>query len=843
VQTNDGGNQTELTFERFNIQSIDTAMFIGHQQRLRENVYTHHLGYVHNVLFRDIVTHRADRSNQINSQVYCDITGNNIRIQNIIFENITHHTAEDWGNRTLPPFMNGAYPDANGFGPMPAFGLFARNVTGLHIIGSNTFTGTDIGMRRPMFVFDDVIGYSGAIFNQHPPEIAVHLPVHARFPMRDADYVAEFRVTDTAIYRQFRPWTMVDGTLTRGSRWANNYWVTRSNAVSQQFSVIGHQSVQGHMGTGFAKGPNNDGNQTREYIFLNLPENWNDNGLPASSEWENYHISVMVRPGVHERWREPATTSIVYRAPSGLTGAEQNIARDHHMSVNLARSNRGFVRLGGRGQYMAPGATEHVLQVGLAEVAHPQRGGPVWDDTPFFQMDIIVDGPYISIYVDGIEFVRDFYDEVWDLGLPYSRRGTVGLGGNAGANAEFTDFSITRIYQSELLATSGTHTRLSNRNFFIPINHMGNYVFRVRNTTTGAWLEDGVDFTRQWPYAANFAAGTIPGITLQSSYLNTLAVGRHNFELVFNLGGTISEDGRFTRAQAFELSVLAPQAPPTHPPSGGYDTGDDSSADYVPTTTPTPVPATPTPVTPTPTPTPTPAVPYGRVTVMDATTGAAIALPPADVDLPGAFVSDILERDALNAELLDEMFKLADSNTIARVYVGDLNLTDEQLVMLVGFMFNPDTGEYEVVRGFFSDGRNHFNVEFDNAGVAGFMLYQRPVPLLRLTIGQVQYDHNGAPRESDAAPFIIANRTMVPLRLISEALGATPRWDNETRTAYIYKDDAVLRLPMGQPLPGGLGIPEMRYNRVFVPARFVIENFDAVALWNGELQQVTVYTW
>jgi len=556
VQTNDGGNMSDFTFEDFTIHSVDTAMFIGHQQRLRVNVYTHNLGYIRNVLFRNIVTYRADRTNQINSQVHCDVTGNNIRIENIIFENITHHTAENWGNLTLPPFMNGSYPDANGFGPMPAFGLFARNVTGLHIIGNNTFTGTEIGMRRPMFMFDDVIGYSGDIFTQNPPEIAAHLPVHARFPMRDADYVAEFRVTDTAIYRNFRPWTVNDaGELVPGSRWANNYWVTRSNTVSQQFSIIGHESVRDHRGTGFAKGPNNDGNQTREYIFLNLPENWNDNGLPASAYWENYHISLYVRPGHHERWREPATTSIVYRAPSGLTGPLQNFARDNHMSVNLARSNRGFVRLGGRGEYMAPGATSHVLQVGLAEVAHPQRGGPTWDETPFFRMDIVVDGPYISIYVDGVEFVRDFYDEVWDLDLPYARRGTVGLGGNAGANAEFKDFSITRIYSSELLATSGEYNQHTGNNFFIPIEHRGNYVFRVRNTTTGEWLEDGVDFTRQWPYATDFISGTAPGITLQSTYLSSLNAGQHGFEVVFNLGGIINENGRYSRSQMFNLTV------------------------------------------------------------------------------------------------------------------------------------------------------------------------------------------------------------------------------------------------------------------------------------------------
>ena len=84
---------------------------------------------------------------------------------------------------------------------------------------------------------------------------------------------------------------------------------------------------------------------------------------------------------------------------------------------------------------------------------------------------------------------------------------------------------------------------------------------------------------------------------------------------------------------------------------------------------------------------------------------------------------------------------------------------------------------------------------------------------------------------------------MVPIRIISEALGATPEWDDATQTAYIHKGEVVLRLPMGQPLPGGLGIPELINSRVLVPARFVIENFNAITLWNAELQVVTVYVW
>ena len=39
--------------------------------------------------------------------------------------------------------------------------------------------------------------------------------------------------------------------------------------------------------------------------------------------------------------------------------------------------------------------------------------------------------------------------------------------------------------------------------------------------------------------------------------------------------------------------------------------------------------------------------------------------------------------------------------------------------------------------------------------------------------------------ELDVAPFITNGRTLVPVRAISEALGATVGWNNDTRTVTI----------------------------------------------------------
>lgn len=61
--------------------------------------------------------------------------------------------------------------------------------------------------------------------------------------------------------------------------------------------------------------------------------------------------------------------------------------------------------------------------------------------------------------------------------------------------------------------------------------------------------------------------------------------------------------------------------------------------------------------------------------------------------------------------------------------------------------------------------------------------------IVSLTIGSNWATKNGAPLYIDAAPFIENDRTMVPVRFISEALGALVDWDQATRTVTISLTD------------------------------------------------------
>jgi hypothetical protein len=92
-------------------------------------------------------------------------------------------------------------------------------------------------------------------------------------------------------------------------------------------------------------------------------------------------------------------------------------------------------------------------------------------------------------------------------------------------------------------------------------------------------------------------------------------------------------------------------------------------------------------------------------------------------------------------------------------------------------------------------------------------------------IGSTSYTLNGQRGIMEAAPFIADDRTMVPLRLIAEAMGADVGFDAGVVT--ITRGSDVATLTVGTPLPGGMGTPVIREDRTFVPVRFVAETLGA----------------
>ena len=91
----------------------------------------------------------------------------------------------------------------------------------------------------------------------------------------------------------------------------------------------------------------------------------------------------------------------------------------------------------------------------------------------------------------------------------------------------------------------------------------------------------------------------------------------------------------------------------------------------------------------------------------------------------------------------------------------------------------------------------------------------------------------------DAKPFVDSNsRTLIPVRFVTEAMGATVSWDQDSQTAIIEKDGTKLEITIGErdikvTKNGETTIVSMdtvavtKEGRTFVPIRFVAESLGA----------------
>jgi len=97
---------------------------------------------------------------------------------------------------------------------------------------------------------------------------------------------------------------------------------------------------------------------------------------------------------------------------------------------------------------------------------------------------------------------------------------------------------------------------------------------------------------------------------------------------------------------------------------------------------------------------------------------------------------------------------------------------------------------------------------------------------------------DGQPQHFAALPMMMSGRVMVPMREILEVLGGKVMWNGSDRTVTARRDDREVVLGVGKPegMMNGKRMmldaaPRMYHNRVFVPLRFVSEAMGAKVRW------------
>lgn len=100
---------------------------------------------------------------------------------------------------------------------------------------------------------------------------------------------------------------------------------------------------------------------------------------------------------------------------------------------------------------------------------------------------------------------------------------------------------------------------------------------------------------------------------------------------------------------------------------------------------------------------------------------------------------------------------------------------------------------------------------------------------------------------NDPYPYIKEGRTLIPFRRIFEKLQMEVTWDNETRTVHAKNDTTVMELGIGQKTAIVNGeehtldvAPEITDDRTFVPLRFVSESVGADVDWDPATRVITI---
>ncbi len=106
---------------------------------------------------------------------------------------------------------------------------------------------------------------------------------------------------------------------------------------------------------------------------------------------------------------------------------------------------------------------------------------------------------------------------------------------------------------------------------------------------------------------------------------------------------------------------------------------------------------------------------------------------------------------------------------------------------------------------------------------------------------------DNAPIDFPVEPFITEGTTFVPMRAIFEALGAEVDWNGDTRTVTSVKNGAKIEITIGSTAVYRNGIEETLLaapvivdDYTMVPLRFVSESFGCTVDWDGDTQTVTI---
>ena len=159
------------------------------------------------------------------------------------------------------------------------------------------------------------------------------------------------------------------------------------------------------------------------------------------------------------------------------------------------------------------------------------------------------------------------------------------------------------------------------------------------------------------------------------------------------------------------------------------------------------------------------------------------------------------------------------------------------------------TKEGYIFVGWYSDSKLTKPFDFNAELTANSTLYAKwkENNEIILTIGSQKISVFGREIKNDVAPKIVNDRTMLPIRIVAESLGGTVTWNGELQRVTIQKGADVILITIGADTAyvNGTAVKLdaaafVENGRTYLPLRFVSETLGAQVAWNEAEKTVTI---
>ena len=159
------------------------------------------------------------------------------------------------------------------------------------------------------------------------------------------------------------------------------------------------------------------------------------------------------------------------------------------------------------------------------------------------------------------------------------------------------------------------------------------------------------------------------------------------------------------------------------------------------------------------------------------------------------------------------------------------------------------TKEGYIFVGWYSDSKLTKPFDFSAELTANSTLYAKwkENNEIILTIGSRKISVFGREIKNDVAPKIVNDRTMLPIRIVAESLGGTVTWNGELQRVTIQKGADVILITIGADTAyvNGTAVKLdaaafVENGRTYLPLRFVSETLGAQVVWNEAEKTVTI---